>query len=150
MTTELQLAVDCLDPARLVRFWTEALHYAVEPAPAGHATWNDYWRSLGIPEDELDPDGNGSGSIVDPEGRGPRISFQPVPEAKAVKNRLHLDLRVSGGRSVPLPERIRRVEAEAARLTGHGARELYRNAPEGVNHFGIVMADPEGNEFCVF
>jgi hypothetical protein len=149
LATEFQLVVDCTDPARLVPFWMAALHYAVEPPPGGAATWNDYWRSIGIPEDELDQTGDGSDSIVDPEGVGPRIWFQPVPEPKNGKNRLHLDLRVGGPRTVPLEERTRRVQAEVARLEDLGARQLYTLSTEGANHFGIVLADPEGNEFCV-
>ena len=149
MATTFQLVVDCPDPARLVRFWVEALHYRVEPPPGGHETWNAYWRSIGVPEDELDPTGDGSDSIVDPDGVGPRIWFQPVPEAKTVKNRLHLDLKVSGGRDVPLDVRRSRVDAEVERLVGLGASVLRVLSTEGLDHYGVVMQDPEGNEFCV-
>jgi hypothetical protein len=58
-----------------------------EPPPAGFATWDDYWRDVGVPEAEL---GLGADCIIDPDGGGPRIWFQVVPESKMVKNRLHV------------------------------------------------------------
>jgi hypothetical protein len=149
MATEFQLVIDSADPAGQVRFWTATLHYVVEPAPSGFATWNDYWRSIGIPEDELDQTGDGSDSIIDPDGAGPRIWFQPVPEPKTVKNRLHIDVKVGGGRTVPLEARKERVQAEADRLIALGATVFRVLEEEGVDHFAIVMGDPEGNEFCV-
>lgn len=97
----LQIAWDCADPARMVAFWAPAPGYAVAPPPQGHDTWNDYYLSIGVPEDELDLAGDGADSIVDPGGAGPRIWFQQVPEGKQVKNRLHLDVLVGGGRAVP-------------------------------------------------
>jgi len=66
-----------------------------------------------------------------------------------VKNRLHLDLLVGGGRSVPLAERRARVDAEVARLLVAGAGVAYPLDDTGVDHYGVVMRDPEGNEFCV-
>ena len=145
----LQIAVDCTDPARLVPFWAAALGYVVEPPPAGFATWNDYWRDVGVPESELPTDVDAADSIVDPAGVGPRVWFQQVPEPKTVKNRVHLDLKVSGGRSVPMNERRMRVDAEAARLEALGASRVRVLAGDGIDHYAVVMADPEGNEFCV-
>ncbi len=144
----MQIAIDCADPERLVRFWADALHYDVEPAPGGYATWRAYWLSTGVPEDELGDD-DGADSIVDPAGIGPRIWFQPVPEAKSVKNRIHLDLSASGGRSVPLATRRERVDAEVARLVSAGATIAYAHDTEGVDHYAVTMWDPEQNEFCV-
>jgi catechol 2,3-dioxygenase-like lactoylglutathione lyase family enzyme len=149
MGTTLQITIDCADPSRLVRFWSTALGYRAEPPPAGFPTWNAYYRSIGVAEDELDPDGDGSDRLVDPAGLGPRIWFQVVPEPKTVKNRLHLDLGVSGGRGVPLPTRRARVDAEVDRLVAAGATRVGRVPAEGVDHYGVVMRDPEGNEFCV-
>ncbi len=63
---------------------------------------------------------------------GPNMWFQAVPEPKVAKNRLHFDLRAPGP-----------VQDEVQRLTGLGAR-VVRDGPDLV-----VMADPEGNEFCV-
>ena len=145
----LQIAIDCADPARLVAFWAEALGYVVEPPPEDFPTWNDYWRHIGVPEEELPTDVDAADSLVDPAGVGPRIVFQMVPESKTVKNRVHLDLKISGGRAVPMDERRARIEAEAARLEALGASRLRVLSTEGLDHYGIVMADPEGNEFCV-
>jgi len=145
----LQLAIDCTDPQLLVPFWCEALGYVVEPPPDNFPSWNDYWRHIGVPDDELPTDTDASDSIIDPNGVGPRIWFQVVPEAKTVKNRVHLDLKISGGRAVPLPERRERIEAEASRLEALGATRWRVNSAEGLDHYGVVMQDPEGNEFCV-
>jgi Glyoxalase-like domain len=149
MDRMLQISIDCADPVGLVRFWSAALGYVPEPPPAGFATWNDYWRDVGVPDDELPTDVDAQDSIVDPAGVGPRVRFQVVPEPKAGKNRLHLDLKVSGGRGVPLADRRQRVLAEARRLTALGATELRTLDSEGLDHFAVVLADPEGNEFCV-
>ncbi|MEV7277838.1 VOC family protein [Streptomyces sp. NPDC093111] len=147
----LQLTIDCADPRRLVLFWAEALRYVPEPPPEGHASWQEYWRALGVPEDEL-ADGAGElpESIVDPKGLGPRVWFQAVPEPKTTKNRLHLDLKVGGGRTVPLLERRDRVDSEVTRLTALGASVLYTmDEPDGMDYYAVVLRDPEGNEFCV-
>jgi hypothetical protein len=64
-----------------------------------------------------------------------------------VKNRVHLDLGVSGGRTVPVEIRKERVEAEAGRLIGAGATR--QRVLEGASSYAVVMQDPEGNEFCV-
>jgi hypothetical protein len=147
-----QLVIDCADPDKLARFWAEALGYVLEPPPEGFATWDDYWRDFGLGEDDL---GMGEDSIVDPEGHGPRIWFQIVPEGKTIKNRLHLDVSVGGGRSVPVQERKRRVDAEAQRLAALGATptaptNLTAPVPaDGLDHYGVAMTDPEGNEFDI-
>jgi len=143
---EYQVTFDCADPDRMARFWAVALGYELQSPPAPHASWRAYWLSVGVPEDEA---GDGYDSIIDPVGRQPRIWFQQVPEAKRVKNRLHFDLLVGGGRTVPIAERKRRVMAEAARLTAAGATEIrVMDSPE-IDHYVIAMADPEGNEFDV-
>jgi hypothetical protein len=87
--------------------------------------------------------------IIDPGGRGPRIWFQVVPERKAVKNRLHLDIGVSGGRAVPIETRRHRVDAEASRLAGLGAMIVGVLNSDGLDHYGVAMIDPEGNEFDI-
>lgn len=149
MTTPIQLTIDCADPAAQARFWATALRWDLEPPPAGATSWLEYWRSIGVAEDELDPDDLDSNSIVDPAGHGPRIWFQEVPEGKTVKNRLHLDLKVGGGRAVPVAQRRLIVDAEAGRLTEAGATTLHVTDPTGMEHYSVTMADPEGNEFCV-
>jgi catechol 2,3-dioxygenase-like lactoylglutathione lyase family enzyme len=143
-----QLTVDCADPARLVAFWSAALGYRAQPPPPGFPGWREYYLHIGVPEEELG-EGDPVDRIEDPTGAGPRIWFQPVPEGKTVKNRLHLDLLVGGGRSVALPERRQRVDAEVERLLGLGASRLRVLSEPGMDHYAVVLHDPEGNEFCV-
>jgi predicted ATPase len=149
MAKTLQLTVDCADPGRLTRFWATALDYRIQPPPGGFESWNAYWRSVGVPEEELDDERDASDSLIDPTGAGPRIWFQVVPEGKRGKNRLHLDITVSGGRSVPIETRRQRIEAEAERLVGEGATRMYVGELEGLDHYGVTLQDPEGNEFCL-
>ena len=146
MPARFQLVIDCADPDRLARFWAAALGYELEPPPAGFPTWDDYYRDLGLPEEDL---GIGEDSISDPQGHGPRIWFQVVPETKAVKNRLHLDIHASGGRTVPIQTRKQRVDAEASRLAGLGASITGILYQEGLDHYAVAMTDPEGNEFDI-
>jgi hypothetical protein len=146
MAATFQLVIDCADPEPLARFWAAALGYEFEPPPEGFATWDDYWRDVGVPEEDL---GIGEDRIADPEGRGPRIWFQVVPERKTVKNRLHIDVTVGGGRTAPFEIRKQRIDAEAERLAALGATVVRVLHEEGLDHYGVAMADPEGNEFDV-
>jgi hypothetical protein len=146
MAVRFQVVVDCTDPDLLANFWASALGYVLEPPPAGFDTWNDYWRHIGVPEDELF---EGSDCIVDPDGAGPRIWFQVVPEAKSVKNRLHVDIHASGGRTQSLDTRRQLVDAEAARLVALGATVLRSLSQDGLDHYAVAMLDPEGNEFDI-
>ncbi|MEA3502525.1 MAG: VOC family protein [Actinomycetota bacterium] len=141
-----QVTIDCAEPDLLARFWAEALHYELEGPPEPHETWRGYWISVGVPGDEVD---DGYDSIIDPTGRGPRMWFQQVPEEKTVKNRLHFDLLVGGGRTNPLAVRKRRVAAEVARLENLGAtiRRVMNNIE--ADHYAVGMSDPEGNEFDI-
>src|SRR5215469_17142419 len=120
MATSIQVTFDCADPDRLASFWAEALGYRNQDPPEGYTTWPAYLAAQGIPEDQW----NAASAIVDPEGRGPRLYFQRVPEAKVVKNRVHLDLNVGGGGHVTLEERRERVNAAVERLRGVGATQL--------------------------
>ena len=138
--------MDAHDPAREAKFWAAALRYVAEPPPSGFATWGAYYERIGLPEEERSDE---SDSIVDPTGAGPRIWFQAVEESKTTKNRLHIDLGVSGGFGIALPVRKERVEAEAVRLVSLGATRLGTLFQEGVEHYAVAMADPEGNEFDV-
>lgn len=131
----------------MCRFWTTALGYVLEPPPEGFESWDDYWRKFGLPESDL---GIGPDRIVDPADEAPRIWFHVVDATKVVKNRLHFDLRVSGGRDVPIEIRKERVEAEAARLVREGATRLETEFEEGVNQYAVAMQDPEGNEFDIY
>ncbi len=149
MANPFQITIDCADPERLVTFWSEALGYRPQPPPADFPNWAAYYRHIGVPEEELVDIGDGTDRIIDPEGAAPPIWFQIVPEQKVGKNRLHFDLRVSGGRAIPLEERRRRVRVRVDTLVASGATVVREDEPEGIDHFYVVMQDPEGNEFCV-
>ena len=142
-----QLVVDCSDPHRLAAFWAEALHYEHEEigdfvqglldgghVPADLTVEVDgkrRWKSLATlrhPDDGIDERGAGTGR---------RILFQAVPEPKAVKNRLHLDLLVG-------PEQC---DAEVERLVALGAR--VQHVHDGDEGRWVLLTDPEGNEFDV-
>ena len=152
MSARFQLVIDCKDPELLARFWAAALGYVLEPPPEGFATWDDWRRDIGLPDSEL---GIGADSIIDPRGDGPRIWFHVMPEAKVVKNRLHLDVRASGGRStvdrIPRAARKERVDAEARRLADLGATITgpLGDDDDGLDHYAVGMKDPEGNEFDI-
>jgi hypothetical protein len=143
MATGVQVVFDCADPDRLARFWAQALGYKLQDPPQGHQSWEDWLRDQGIPQERW----NDANAVVDPDGRGPRIFFQRVPEAKTVKNRVHLDLNVTGGPAAPLEERRGQVDAEVERLLGLGASRL--RVVEEQGGYWAVMQDPEGDEFCV-
>jgi Glyoxalase-like domain len=143
MPIRFQVTFDCAEPDAMARFWSQALGYDLEPPPDGFASWEEWGREVGVPEDELD-DG---ASIVDPEERGPRMFFQRVPETKTVKNRVHLDLDVSGGMSVSLHRRREEVRAEEQRFLALGAERV--GEYELADHYHVTMRDPEGNEFCL-
>lgn len=144
MATKVQVVFDCAEPARQAGFWEKALHYASPAPPPPHASWEDWARAEGIPEEHW----NDASAVEDPDGEGPRLFFQKVPETKVAKNRVHLDLNVSAGPKVPIDERRRRVDAEVARLKALGASDD-RGAIEKQGEYWVRMNDPEGNEFCV-
>ena len=146
MAVTYQLVIDCEEPERLAEFWAEALHYRIATPPPGFDSWDAFYRKIGVPEEEL---GVGADRIEDPNGEGPQIWFQIVPETKSIKNRLHIDLHAGGGRDLPLETRRARVEAEAARLVTLGATRLRGLAEDGLDHYAVAMTDPEGNEFDI-
>ena len=144
MSREIQVTIDCADPAALADFWSAALGYRLQTPPPGFESWDAARDALGIPVDRR----NDASGIVDPDGRGPRVFFQRVPESKPGKNRLHLDLRAALG--LAGEERMAALEAECSRLQTLGATRLARHEPAPPMQGGhIVMADPEGNEFCL-
>lgn len=143
MAYDFQIAIDCANPHTLADWWAETLGWVVEPSDEafirrmvaeGHATEDQttthngvlVWREGAAIQH---PDGKESGR--------PRMLFQLVPEAKTVKNRAHLDLRVGS----------ENVERELARVTERGATFLHRG--QQGPHSWITMTDPEGNEFCL-
>jgi predicted enzyme related to lactoylglutathione lyase len=104
---------DCADPMRVAAFWADALGF------------------------DLDPESDHDGALVrDPSGGSGGLYFQPVPEPKVVKNRVHIDLRPTSS-----------MAGEVDRLQGIGATIVGRVDSEG--SFWTVMQDPEGNELCV-
>ena len=108
-----ELVIDCADPERVASFWIAVLDYRVTER------------------------NNDLVFIEGPEGSGPGLAFQKVPEPKTVKNRVHLDLIVG-------PEAH---DTEVQRLVGLGAAVL--GAHEGDEGSWTLLADPEGNEFDV-
>jgi hypothetical protein len=117
MTLRMQAwSVDCADPRSLATFWQQALG----------------WRCTYEHDDEvvLEPP---AGSPED--GVAPDMLFLRVPEPKAVKNRIHLDLRPDDR------------DAEVARLEALGATRV--DIGQTGEETWVVLADPEGNEFCV-
>lgn len=144
MTVHWTLTVDCVDAPRVARFWKEALGYVDAPPPTGFATWDEWFRAFDVPEDERDQ----GATLVDPEGVLPRVTFLAVPEPKVAKNRVHLDLQVSGGRHRPADERREAIAATVDRLVAAGGTVLAEHRHAGaLDH--VVVADPEGNELCV-
>jgi len=142
MSRTVQIVIDCSDCARVGDFWAEALGYVVEPPPAGFDSWDAALDAWGVPADQRDA----AYAVVDPDGAGPRLFLQKVPEGKAVKNRVHLDIRVSDPTTSP-DDRDAAVLAEVERLEALGARRDDWRAEFG-KHF-MVMQDVEGNEFCL-
>jgi hypothetical protein len=141
MTTTVQVTFDCAEPHTLADWWAETLGWSVEPqdedfirrmVDEGHATIDETTTHHGRLVWAA------GCAITSPErAPAPRILFQRVPEAKAGKNRVHLDLR-------PDTEDL---AAFRARLVSRGATALHegRQGP----HTWVTFADPEGNEFCV-
>jgi hypothetical protein len=144
MATAIQLVFDTADPSREARFWAEALGYRLQPPPEGFDSWDSFLREQGVPEERW----SDTSAIVDPDAKGPRIFFQRVPEGKVAKNRLHVDLNVSGPPGVAPDERRRRIDAEASRLKSLGATDE-RGAMDQDGEYWVRMNDPEGNEFCI-
>jgi catechol 2,3-dioxygenase-like lactoylglutathione lyase family enzyme len=141
---DVQITFDSADPAGLAMFWADALGYQVQAPPEGFESWEQALEAFGVPPERR----NDASAVVDPEGSGPRLFFQRVPEGKQAKNRVHLDVRAAPG--LEGDARMAALETEAERLVSQGATRLERHEPApplGAGH--IVMADPEGNEFCL-
>jgi hypothetical protein len=120
-----QLSVDCGEPAALARWWAQVLGWHVVGGVAEDAD-ND--KLADADEVGIEPD----------DGSRLGVLFLRVPEAKSVKNRLHLDLRPQDGSD---------QQTELARLIALGARPV--DIGQGVEVTWYVLADPEGNEFCL-
>jgi catechol 2,3-dioxygenase-like lactoylglutathione lyase family enzyme len=152
MSREIQVTFDAYDPRALSTFWRDVLGY-VHPGPPGVelpdgadplAAWDEFLARIGVPEEQR----NTRSALEDPQGQGPRLFFQLVPEDKVAKNRVHLDVRVAPGAHDD--DRMAALDAESERLVALGATRLRRYDPAPPLSAGhIVMADPEGNEFCL-
>lgn len=144
MAYDFQVTVDSADPHSLADWWADALGWAVEPVDEAFIR-----RMIAEGRASEDDTTTHRGALVwkvgaairhpdDPE-RWPhrRILFQRVPEAKTVKNRVHLDVRVGADN----------LEAEVERLTAKGATFQHR-AQQGPFRW-VTILDPEGNELCL-
>ena len=144
MTREIQVTFDCADPNALAGFWCEVLGYEYDAPPPGFDTWDAALEEFGIPPERR----NDASACHDPDGNGPRLFFQKVPEGKTAKNRLHLDVRAAPG--LQGDDRMAALESECERLVALGAARVSRSEPAPpLSHGFIVMTDPEGNEFCL-
>jgi predicted enzyme related to lactoylglutathione lyase len=113
MTSRIaSVAIDAGDPGVLAEFWCQVLGWKVVDQ-----------------DDTL--------ISIEPADGGPGIDLIAVPEAKTVKNRLHLDLRADGSTQAE----------EVDRLVALGARRV--DVGQGPDVSWVVLADPEDNEFCV-
>ena len=139
MGTKVQVAFDTADPNASARFWAEALRYEVED----HGRLVDELLASGRldPSEVVEIAGRRAfrdvAACSDPDGTGPRLFFQRVPEPKTVKNRVHLDLQVG-------PEHR---QEEVDRLVALGAAVAWTTSDRGP--VTTTLRDPEGNELCV-
>ena len=143
MASTVQITFDAADPAALSAFWQAVLGYVEEPPPGDHESWPAALAAWGVPESER----NSRSACVDPDGVGPRLFFQRVPEGKTAKNRVHLDVRAAPG--LAGEERMAALETRCDELEALGATRLKRFEPGPLDAGFIVMQDPEGNEFCL-
>lgn len=141
MATGFQVSFDCASVDRMAKFWAIALGYVEQPPPEGHDSWEAWATAMGIPESEWDK----ASALIDPDGAGPRLFFQKVPEGKTAKNRLHLDVNI--GKGAAAEQRHETVQAHADRLVEAGGER--GETFDDQTGYWVVMRDVEGNEFCV-
>jgi hypothetical protein len=128
LTRLRSIVVDCERPSKLAQFWAEVLGYRVRPYDEAEIA---KLKAAGIDDIADDP----SVAVDAPDG-SLNVWFERVPEPKTVKNRVHLDVNLRPGESVEW-------------LVSRGAT-VVRPAYTTPDQRWTVMADPEGNEFCVF
>lgn len=135
----IQITLDCADPHAQARWWADLLGYAVHDSHDFVTELLD--QGLIGPDDVVEVDGRRAfadgAAADDPAGVRPRLYFQLVPEGKAAKNRVHLDV---GVRPDDLDAEVERVVARGATFVAYNNQGSHRWA---------VMLDPEGNEFCL-
>ncbi|MGI8761444.1 MAG: VOC family protein [Jatrophihabitantaceae bacterium] len=122
MATEFQVTFDSADPGAHRAFWAEALHYVQPPPPPGFDSWDAALDAWGVPADHR----NDPAALVDPDGAGPRLFFQKVPEPKTVRT-------ACTSTCVPPEGRTDALEAECTRLLALGARRVQRLAADDIN-----------------
>lgn len=121
------VVIDCADVAAQARWWAEVLDWSI--------VYEADDEVVIVPPHALEE----RAASIPLNERGPGLVFVPVPEGKTVKNRLHIDL-------APGPDDDQ--AAEVARLESLGATRI--NVGQNEESVGwVVLADPEGNEFCV-
>src|SRR3954471_7669620 len=118
MAREVQVTFDCSDPGALATFWAEALDYRFDEPPPGFESWEEALEAWGVPPEHR----NDRSAVHDPDGNGPRLFFQKVPEGKTAKNRVHLDVRAAPG--LETEARMTALEAECERLVSLGATRV--------------------------
>ena len=143
MAVGVQVTFDAADPEALAAFWGETLGYVEQDPPEGFDSWEAWAVANDVPRERW----GDFAARVDPDGAGPRLFFQRVPEPKTAKNRVHLDLAVSGGRETPIEDRRRRVADAVERAVAAGATRV--KAYDEAGQHWVVLQDPEGNEFCL-
>ena len=143
MSIPIQVTFDAANPAALSEFWAIALEYVLQPPPSGFDSWEDWATAMEIPKENW----NDASAVIDPNGNGPRLLFQRVPEGKTAKNRVHLDVNAGGGHGVDYVDKVDAVDRHVDALLHAGATKLAVFAERG--EYWVVMQDPEGNEFCV-
>ena len=139
MAKTVQITFDTADPHAQAAWWADLLGYRVED----HHDRIAQMLEQGIVTEDLVTRIDGRLHFADlvgasdPDEAGPRLLFQRVPEGKAAKNRVHLDVRIGDAD----------LDAEADRVAGTGATfvEFQTQGPQR----WAVMQDPEGNEFCL-
>ena len=145
MAYDIQICIDCENAHAQADWWATTLGWPVEETNQGFID-DMLAKGYASPDDLIEHNGvrmwRGGSAILQPvPDASPvtpmRILFQPVPEPKTVKDRIHLDIRLAGADR----------DAIRADLEERGAKFL-REASEGP-HAWYTMADPEGNEFCI-
>jgi hypothetical protein len=144
MEHNIQITIDSADPHAQADWWAETLGWIVEPVDegfldemlaAGYAAESDIIEHRGA---RVWKDGAAVCKADQLQRKDRmRVLFQPVPESKTVKNRVHLDIHLTDADK----------DSTRASLESRGARFLYQGSQGPLVWY--TMADPEGNEFCI-
>ena len=110
MSIPIQVTFDCADPDRLAHFWADLLGYQLDSPPPGYDSWESWLSEHGVPESEW----NSASAVSDPDGRGPRIFFQRVPEQKTSEGPGAPRRERGGPRGTPEDERREAGDARSS------------------------------------